>query len=105
MRKYCSIHHAYIWFKITSYWEDIRYDILQRDSYNCATCGIKGKPEDLQVDHIIPVARGGDMWREDNLQVLCISCHKDKNIMDMRDIRNKKRGMGHVLLDFFICQD
>jgi len=33
---------------------------------------------DLQVDHIVPLARGGPLLDERNLQVLCRSCNGTK---------------------------
>lgn len=37
----------------------------------------------LQVDHIVAIENGGDMWDEKNLQTLCGSCHKDKTKQDL----------------------
>lgn len=58
----------------------LRYKILKRDREQCVKCGASPKknPEvTLEVDHIIPVAKGGT---DDpaNLQRLCWSCNQGK---------------------------
>lgn len=45
----------------------------------------------FEVDHIYPVAAGGPMWDEKNLQVLCNPCHKQKTKVDLILIKNYKR--------------
>lgn len=55
-------------------WPSIRAQVLARDRFTCQMCGGRS---DLEVDHIIPVARGGS-WEPSNLQTLCSDCHKDK---------------------------
>lgn len=48
--------------------------VFQRDGRLCAFCGSVAR---LTIDHIIPLARGGDNELE-NLQVLCQSCNSRK---------------------------
>ena len=60
------------------------------EHYRCASCNQDFPMKDVQVDHIKPVVdpkRGFKTWDEyidrlycdsDNLQVLCIPCHKAK---------------------------
>lgn len=58
----------------------LRYKILKRDSEQCVKCGDSPKknPEVmLEVDHVIPVAKGGTNNPE-NLQMLCWSCNQGK---------------------------
>lgn len=38
----------------------------------------------FDVDHIVAITNGGDMWDKQNLQVLCIDCHKKKTKEDMK---------------------
>ncbi len=40
----------------------------------CAICGDK---DDIEIDHIVPIAKGGTNDRE-NLQPLCFQCHRRK---------------------------
>ncbi|MGY2157160.1 HNH endonuclease [Pseudomonas tolaasii] len=56
-------------------WRRKRGAILIRDNYTCRVCGLTTK--DLEVDHIINVARGGTD-DDGNLQAICIPCHKSK---------------------------
>ena len=48
---------------------------LEAYNYECAYCG---SSENLQIDHIHPVSKGG--WKNwDNLQVLCQDCNLRKS--------------------------
>lgn len=51
-----------------------RRRILARDGHRCGSCGAT---TDLEVDHIVPVARGGQTTDE-NLQTLCKGCNAKK---------------------------
>ena len=54
--------------------DEVRAEILASDQ-TCESCGSK---QNLEVDHIIPVSRGGTSDRE-NLQALCRSCNRRKH--------------------------
>ncbi len=45
----------------------------------------------FEVDHIEPVALGGDMFDKKNLQVLCYTCHKKKTKIDAKEIAKLRR--------------
>ena len=60
-------------------WARVRRRILERDGYRCLQCGRPGR---LEIDHIVPMARGGAMLAEDNLQTLCVRCHIEKHIRE-----------------------
>lgn len=49
-------------------------------------CGIHGHGVNLTVDHIMPIALGGDEWDMKNLQTLCEECHKKKTRRDIKKI-------------------
>ena len=52
----------------------------------CAKCGAT---ENLEADHIIPVARGGSHGPE-NMQCLCVHCHKEKSSLEKSStVRNQ----------------
>lgn len=58
----------------------LRTFIKERDKYTCCQCrnSIEKEPNLLlEVDHIIPIAKGG-LTREDNLQTLCWKCNRNK---------------------------
>jgi hypothetical protein len=57
-----------------------RLAVLKRDGYRCVKCGASpthNRSICLEVDHIIPVARGGAPTM-DNLQTLCWACNQGK---------------------------
>lgn len=55
-----------------------RYDILKRDGFKCQICGrTQADGAKLEVDHIIPVSKGGKTI-DDNLQTLCHECNQGK---------------------------
>lgn len=59
----------------------LRQYIKERDNYTCKMCGNSTHNEPnllLEIDHIIPVAKGG-CTVEDNLQTLCWKCNRQKS--------------------------
>ena len=59
----------------------LREYIKARDNYTCQCCSASTAQQDLlllEVDHIIPVAKGG-LSTEDNLQTLCWKCNRTKS--------------------------
>ena len=61
-----------------------RHVVLKRDGYQCVKCGAsprKDRSVILEVDHVIPVARGGSSKIE-NLQTLCFACNQGKKDRD-----------------------
>jgi hypothetical protein len=59
----------------------LREFIKQRDNYTCKTCSASVAVEPnllLEVDHIIPVSKGG-MSAVENLQTLCWRCNRRKS--------------------------
>jgi 5-methylcytosine-specific restriction protein A len=58
----------------TARWKRVRRRVLLRDAYTCRSCGRWGN----EVDHIVPIAEGGDPWAMSNLQTLCKGCHSRK---------------------------
>ena len=51
--------------------------VLERDNYTCRKCGRKASEGRLEVDHIVPVSKGGTD-ELNNLQTLCFECNRGK---------------------------
>lgn len=59
----------------------LREFIKKRDHYTCCQCGNSISVEPnllLEIDHIIPVSKGG-LTEENNLQTLCWKCNRSKS--------------------------
>lgn len=66
----------------------LRFQIYARDRYRCRNCG---SPNDLEIDHIFPISKGGKST-VDNLQTLCHRCNSSKTnvILPGADRHSKK---------------
>lgn len=53
----------------------VRNRILEKYRFKCCQCGSKSN---LEIDHIIPLSKGG-RHDEDNFQVLCRKCNRTKS--------------------------
>ncbi|KAE8733420.1 TATA binding protein 2 [Hibiscus syriacus] len=51
-----------------------RKNILFRDNFTCQYCSA---PDNLTIDHVLPVARGGE-WKWENLVAACAKCNSKK---------------------------
>ncbi len=59
---------------------NLRRSIIERDENTCKLCGNSTMNEPnllLEVDHIVPIAKGG-LTTEENLQTLCWKCNRKK---------------------------
>lgn len=66
----------------------IRFEVLKRDNFTCQYCGAHGEGVVLEVDHIIPISKGGtsDMG---NLITACFDCNRGKGsdlVTDKQDM-------------------
>lgn len=60
-----------------------RFDVFSRDEFTCKYCGRKAPDVELEVDHLIPVARGGtDEFS--NLVTSCYDCNRGKSDKDIQ---------------------
>lgn len=93
-----------------TWWEIVRFEVAEAAGYRCATCGrdcrqvVFGKWYTGAVDHIVPIALGGDEFDRANLQLLCEDCNRTKTRNDMARIAevrrwNKRVGPGQTILD------
>lgn len=88
-------------------WSHMRNKILERDDFTCLKCGkcptsekhygidnaqvwIQPDRSKLVVDHILPIALGGDEYDPSNLQTLCQDCNKVKTAEDLKMINRER---------------
>ena len=58
----------------------LKYDVMRRDNFKCNYCGKSPATDsnvELEIDHIIPVSKGGDN-NIDNLKTICKNCNIGK---------------------------
>ena len=68
-------------------WRTVRAAVLDRDNNACVQCGAGGR---LEVDHKVPIAAGGAVLDEGNLQTLCRPCHFAKTGDEARARKSKR---------------
>lgn len=56
----------------------LRFDVFKRDGFKCQYCGAHPPNVLLHVDHIVPVAEGGEN-DIDNLATACVACNLGKH--------------------------
>lgn len=61
-------------------WRKFREKVLLRDQYTCQHCGLVSMK--LEVDHIKPLADGGQDLCMQNSQSLCPDCHTLKTVKE-----------------------
>jgi hypothetical protein len=64
--------------------KSVRFEVFKRDSFTCQYCGQKAPDVVLEVDHITPVAAGGDDSIL-NLVTACRSCNAGKSARSLSD--------------------
>jgi predicted HNH restriction endonuclease len=65
-------------YRTTKKWKTFRRELIKKSGHKCMVCGVekRGKmTRYLQVHHVNPDAYGNET--EDDVVVLCASCHKD----------------------------
>ncbi len=65
-------------------WREFRASILLRDKYTCRVagpkCAIEAPLKGGQVDHIIPLANGGQKYDPDNARAACQTCNTGRRV-------------------------
>jgi hypothetical protein len=56
----------------------VRIRVMKRDRFQCTYCGVPGTDAELEVDHIIPKAKGGSHHMS-NLTTACRKCNQEKS--------------------------
>lgn len=83
-------------------YNELRQAVFERDNYTCQYCGHSGNEADLEVDHIIPICKGGNNDMR-NLCTACKTCNRKKGariltISELQQIADKINSS----LDFFM---
>lgn len=60
----------------------LRFLVLNRDGSKCTRCGKTAEETVLEIDHVIPVSKGGISTIE-NLTTLCITCNRGKSDLEI----------------------
>lgn len=63
----------------------LRFEIFKRDNFTCGYCGQQPPEVILEIDHILPVSKGGD---DDinNLLTSCFDCNRGKTNIKLDQI-------------------
>jgi len=61
-----------------------RFEVFKRDSFTCQYCGKSAPNIVLEIDHIIPVSKGGDN-KILNLITSCFDCNRGKSNRQLND--------------------
>jgi 5-methylcytosine-specific restriction endonuclease McrA len=95
------------YFKGRSTIAGLRRLVRDEQGGKCARCkitvnessvleGVKNR-HPYVLDHILPIAMGGDQWARDNLQVLCGRCNRQKTARDLGKIARWRKYHGRGL--------
>lgn len=69
--------------------KSVRFEVFKRDSFTCQYCGKSAPDVVLEVDHIIPVSKGGDNDIS-NLITSCFDCNRGKSSKKLTDKQSIK---------------
>lgn len=83
-KKYCSNECYEDWLVRINIrdWIFLRAKHLEKNP-KCIICG-ENRAGELEVDHILPISKGGEEFDSKNLQTLCKNCHQTKTLKDFR---------------------
>jgi 5-methylcytosine-specific restriction endonuclease McrA len=100
----CTLEY---WYKQRPTITEMRRLVRDEQGGKCARCrqvvhksnthGNSPSSHHYILDHIRPIAMGGDQWARDNLQVLCSRCNRIKTARDMGKIARWKKYHGRDL--------
>ncbi|XP_030516970.1 uncharacterized protein LOC115730482 isoform X2 [Rhodamnia argentea] len=75
-----------------------RKNLLYRDSYTCQYCS---SGENLTIDHVLPISRGGE-WTWENLVTACAKCNSKKGHKTIEEANMKLLKIPKAPKDFDI---
>ena len=64
----------------------LKRELMRRQDNTCTYCGYRRRAASLDIDHVIPVARGGSN-DPSNLQVICRRCNQRKGVQTDEEFR------------------
>jgi site-specific DNA-methyltransferase (adenine-specific) len=76
--------------------QSVKERLYKEQNSLCNGCGNEYLLKDLEIDHIIPVIKGGGSYYE-NYQLLCGNCNKIKNDRPMEYLRMKLKAREELL--------
>jgi hypothetical protein len=82
----------------------LRLQILIRDNYKCSICGRPKDEVSLEVDHIIPISKGGTD-ELNNLAALCKNCNLGKSNYSFSDYTSLTIMPNDIEKNFKFCHD
>jgi 5-methylcytosine-specific restriction endonuclease McrA len=56
----------------------LKHEVWRRDNFTCQYCGKSINEIELEIDHILPISKGGESVIS-NLQTLCVECNRTKS--------------------------
>lgn len=74
----------------------LRFEIFKRDGFACQYCGATPPDAVLHIDHIHPVAKGGDN-ECDNLITACSNCNHGKGAVELSSVPKSLSDKAHEI--------
>ncbi len=66
----------------------LKQELMRRQNNTCVYCGHRRTARTLEIDHIVPVVRGGSNDKS-NLQVICGQCNQRKGLQTDEEFRDR----------------
>lgn len=74
----------------------LRFEIFNRDGFSCVYCGKTAADETLEIDHVVPVSKGGANDKS-NLVTACFSCNRGKSDRPIDGVEPEKEKTDQIL--------
>ena len=76
--------------------KSVRFEVFKRDKFKCQYCGDEAPNVILEIDHVIPVSRGGtnDIF---NLVTSCRDCNRENRIRSLTMMLSSKSRNGNLM--------
>ena len=81
----------------------VRFEVLKRSGGRCELCGASSRDNQIDVDHIVPRAKGGSNDIS-NLQALCRTCNAQKCDRDDTDFASIHESYAHREPSCIFCE-